>query len=78
MVSKNNTYVWGFAQDLKKKDFSFLNNNKKRHNATKPGFQRFNQVLMWQEEEMKVGSEEKMMPFFWLHWLHAPSLVSIG
>jgi len=24
------------------------------------------------------GSEEKMMPLFWLHWLHAPSLVSIG
>jgi len=20
---------------------------------------------------MKVGSEEKMMPLFWLHWLHA-------
>jgi len=27
---------------------------------------------------MKDGSEEKMMPFFWLHQLHAPSLVSIG
>jgi len=27
---------------------------------------------------MKDGSEEKMMPLFWLHWLHAPSLVSIG
>ena len=27
---------------------------------------------------MKDGSEEQMMPFFWLHWLHAPSLVSIG
>ena len=25
------------------------NNNKKRRNATKPGFQRFNQVLIWQE-----------------------------
>jgi len=23
--------------------------NKKRRNATKPGFQRFNQVFMWQE-----------------------------
>jgi len=23
---------------------------------------------------MKDGSEEKMMPLFWLHWLHAPSL----
>jgi len=23
--------------------------NKKRRNATKPGFQRFNQVLIWQE-----------------------------
>jgi len=28
--------------------------------------------------EMKDGSEEKMMPLFWLHWLYAPSLVSIG
>jgi len=27
---------------------------------------------------MKDGSEEKMMLLFWLHWLHAPSLVSIG
>ena len=27
---------------------------------------------------MKDGSEEKMMPLFWLHRLHAPSLVSIG
>ena len=27
---------------------------------------------------MKNGSEEKMMPLFWLHQLHAPSLVSIG
>jgi len=27
---------------------------------------------------MKDCSEEKMMPLFWLHWLHAPSLVSIG
>jgi len=27
---------------------------------------------------MKDGSEEKMMTLFWLHWLHAPSLVSIG
>jgi len=27
---------------------------------------------------MKDGSEEKMMPLFWFHWLHAPSLVSIG
>jgi len=27
---------------------------------------------------MKDGSEEKMMPLFWLHPLHAPSLVSIG
>ena len=27
---------------------------------------------------MKDGSEQKMMPLFWLHWLHAPSLVSIG
>jgi len=25
---------------------------------------------------MKDGSEEKMMPLFWLHQLHAPSLVS--
>jgi len=52
--------------------------DKKRHNATKPGFQRFNQVLMWQEKEMKDGSKEKLIPLFWLHWLHAPSLVSIG
>jgi len=22
--------------------------------------------------------KKKMMPLFWLHWLHAPSLVSIG
>jgi len=27
---------------------------------------------------MKDGSEEKMRPLFWLHQLHAPSLVSIG
>jgi len=27
---------------------------------------------------MKDGSEEKMMPLFWLHQLNAPSLVSIG
>ena len=27
---------------------------------------------------MKDGSEEKMMPLFWLHQLHAPRLVSIG
>jgi len=27
---------------------------------------------------MKDGSKEKMMPLFWLHWLYAPSLVSIG
>ena len=27
---------------------------------------------------MTDGSEEKMMPLFWLHWLHAPSLVSTG
>ena len=27
---------------------------------------------------MKNGSEEKMMSLFWLHWLHAPSMVSIG
>jgi len=27
---------------------------------------------------MKDGSEEKMMPLFWLHQLHAPSLVSKG
>jgi len=27
---------------------------------------------------MKDGSDEKMMLLFWLHWLHAPSLVSIG
>ena len=26
---------------------------------------------------MKDGSEEKMMPLFWLHWLHAPSLGSL-
>jgi len=25
---------------------------------------------------MKDGSDEKMMPFFWLPWLHAPGLVS--
>jgi len=37
------------------------NKYKKRHNATKPGFQRFNKVLMWQELKMKDGSEEKMM-----------------
>jgi len=28
--------------------------------------------------KMKDGSEEKMMLLFWLHWLHAPSLMSIG
>ena len=27
---------------------------------------------------MKDDSEEKMMPLFWLHWLHALSKVSIG
>ena len=27
---------------------------------------------------MKDGSEENMMPLFWLHWLHAASLVFIG
>ena len=27
---------------------------------------------------MKDDSKEKMMPIFWLHLLHAPSLVSIG
>jgi len=27
---------------------------------------------------MKDGSEEKMMLLFWLNWLYAPSLVSIG
>ena len=27
---------------------------------------------------MKDGSEEKMMPLFWLHWLYAPSLMSMG
>jgi len=27
---------------------------------------------------MNDGSKEKMMPLFWLHQLHAPSLVSIG
>jgi len=27
---------------------------------------------------MKDGNDEKMMSLFWLHWLHAPSLVSIG
>jgi len=27
---------------------------------------------------MKDGSKEKMMPLFLLHWLHAPSMVSIG
>ena len=27
---------------------------------------------------MKDGSEEKMMPLFWLHQLHALSLVSTG
>ena len=27
---------------------------------------------------MKDGNEEKMMSLFWLHWLLAPSLVSIG
>jgi len=27
---------------------------------------------------MKDGSIEKMMPLFWLHWLHAPNLLSIG
>ena len=27
---------------------------------------------------MKDDSEEKMMPLFWLHWLHVPSLVSQG
>ena len=27
---------------------------------------------------MKDGSEEKMMPLFWLHQLHEPSVVSIG
>jgi len=29
-------------------------------------------------ERILDGSEENMMPLFWLHWLHAPSLVSIG
>jgi len=33
--------------------------NKKRHNATKPGYQRFIQVLICQEKEMKDGREEK-------------------
>jgi len=27
---------------------------------------------------MKDGSEEEKMPLFWLHWLQASSLVSIG
>ena len=27
---------------------------------------------------MKDGSDEKMMSLFWLHWFHAPSLVSRG
>jgi len=27
---------------------------------------------------MKDGNDEKMMSLVWLHWLHAPSLVSIG
>jgi len=27
---------------------------------------------------MKDGNDEKMMSLFWLHWLHAPSLVTIG
>ena len=27
---------------------------------------------------MKDGNDEKMMSLFWLHWLHAPSLVSTG
>jgi len=29
-------------------------------------------------KKMKHGGEEKMMPLFKLHLLHAPSLVSIG
>ena len=33
----------------------------------KPGFQWFNKVWMWHELKMKDGSEEKMMPLFWLH-----------
>jgi len=28
--------------------------------------------------ESHHGSEVIMMPLFWFHWLHAPSLVSIG
>jgi len=27
---------------------------------------------------MKDGNDEKIMSLLWLHWLHAPSLVSIG
>ena len=27
---------------------------------------------------MKDGNDEKMMSLFWLHWLHALSLVTIG
>ena len=46
------------------------NRRLERRNATKPGFQRFNQVLLWHELEMKDGSEEKKMPLFWLQWLH--------
>ena len=37
-------YIWQATQS---KGETF--NNKKRRNATKPGFQRFNQVLIWQE-----------------------------
>jgi len=40
------------------------NRRLERRNATKPGFQRFNQVLLWHELEMKDGSEEKKMPLF--------------
>jgi len=30
----------------------------------KPGFQRFNQVFMWQEKEMKDGNDEKWCRYF--------------
>jgi len=35
--------------NLNIKHLIYPNINKKRRNATKPGFQRFNQELMWQE-----------------------------
>ena len=50
---------------------------KKRRNATKQGFQRFNQY--WYDRNKKWNmAVKKMTQLFWLHWFHAASLVSIG